>query len=265
MSNYHNVKESWRPPDKGFVMQVTCNIEKAEALLRGIPGGAEKALDAAITNARRSHSKLAEKAIREKYRISREELHKKDYGYKNKRIQPTFSKTGIAGHGVMYEIRYSGNAIPLSDFNRDKMVDQRVWHENYIRPIYRARWHLHGGAETKPAGIYHFAESLPVRGVGVYKGTSYTFDHSFVAGMQAGHEGHIHWGLYTRKEKKAKWDPELHAIVGDSTLEQLYGPSVAQMVAHEEIRKRLDEGMQERIDKVLDDKIKLILDGKMRV
>ena len=265
MSNYYNVRESWRPPDKGFVMQVTCNIEKAEAVLRGIPGGAEKALDAAITNARRSHSRLAEKAILEKYRISREELHKKDYGHKNKRIQPAFSKTSTAGHGVTYEIRYYGNAIPLSDFNREKMVDQRVWHGSFIRPIYRARWHLHGGGGTMPAGVYHFAESLPVSGIGVYKGKSYTFDHSFVAGMQGGHEGHTHWGLYVRKEKRAKWDAGLHAIVGDSTLKQLYGPAVAQMVAHEEIREKVDKGIQERIDKVLDDKIKLILEGKMRV
>lgn len=243
-----------------FQMQVTSNVEKAEAVLRYIPGGAEKALDTALKKARRSHSKLAEDAVTSQYRISRADLNKKDYGRDRKRITPQFRMlTKAEGAGYVHAITYYGYVIPLAEFNRDKMTDQR--NPAAVHPIYRERWRNGHGAD-----VYHFRESIPPSGIGVLKGESgETFEHGFVAPMPAGRTGHMHWGLYHRKQHKAKYDPVRGALIGDDSIPQFYGPSVAHMVANENVRAQVDEGMRQAVDRDLDEKIRKILNGEMSV
>ena len=253
-----------RNPDTGkmtaaFQMHISSNIEKAEALLRGIPGGAETALDKAIMTARRAHGKLAEGAVVQEYNITSQALHKKDGG--RTRIVPKYRKSvSAAGHGFVHEIIYSGYVIPLAEFHRNPQ-DRRT---GRARAIWKTTWKGH------PPDLYHFKSSISPNIHVEKQGKAATIVRSFVARVHAGAEA-FHTGIFERTEEKAQvaavetTTGKILAINGDSTIAQKYGPSVEQMVSNEKVRDVIDLGMHERVDRVLDDMIGKILEGKLAV
>lgn len=242
-----------------FQMQITSNIELAEALLRGIPGGAEKALDKAILRARRDHSKLAKEAIVKEYNISEKNLKKKDGG--KSRIMPKYKKSvSSAGHGYIHEILYSGHVIPLAEFHRNPQ-DSRT---GPSRPIWKTTWKGH------PKGLYHFQSSKEPR-IHVEKdGKAAEITRAFIAKVHAGNDA-LHTGVFERKEKRAKLidvatkSGTVRAIDGDSAIVQKYGPSVEHMISNEKVREKVDAEMNKRVTERLNEAIGKILEGKISV
>lgn len=243
-----------------FHMDVTSNIEKAEALLRGIPGGAEKALDKAILAARRQHARFAEKALLKEYNVTSAMLHKKDGGHA--RITPKYKKIiSSAGHGFAHEVVYSTHRIPLAEFIRNPQ-DRRT---GQARPIWKTTWTGH------PADLYHFRGSVSPS-VHVRKDTAAEkVTRSFIARVHAG-KSDFHTGVFERTEARAQIAAvntktgAVLAINGDSPISQKYSLSVSEMLANsEEARDYIDQEMSRSMDAALDDKIRAILDGRLAV
>lgn len=239
-----------------FQLHISSNIEKAEALLRSMPGGAETALDKAILSARRAHSKLAKEAIVKEYNITETNLSKKDGG--RSRITPKYRKTvSAAGHGFIHEILYSGYVIPLAEFHRNPQ-DRREGQRS--RPIWKTTWKGH------PAGIYHFRSSKEPNIHVMKEGKAEQITRAFVAKVHAGSDA-FHTGIFERREQRAKLVDVAgqRVIDGDSAIVQKYGPSVEHMVSNERVREAVDAEMNKRVEEKLNEAIGKILEGKISV
>lgn len=243
-----------------FQMRVDSNIERAEALLRGIPGGAEKALDKAILSVRRQHARYAEKALLQEYNVTSAILHKKDG--KHARITPSYRKAAsVAGHGFVHEVLYSTHRIPLAEFVRNPQ-DRR---SGPARPIWKTTWKGH------PADLYHFKASISPTAHVKKESKAETIKRSFIARVRAGEKG-FHTGIFERTEEKAEVaafnleNGTVLAINGDSTIQQKYGLSVSEMLANsDKARDYIDENMNRSLDALMDEKIRAILDGRISV
>lgn len=239
-----------------FQLHISSNIEKAEALLRSMPGGAETALDKAILSARRAHSKLAKEAIVKEYNITETNLTKKDGG--KSRIVPKYRKMmSVGGHGFIHEILYSGHVIPLAEFHRNPQ-DRRDGQRS--RPIWKTTWKGH------PAGIYHFRSSKEPNIHVEKEGKAVQIKRAFVAKVHAGADA-FHTGIFERKEQRAKLVDVAgqRVIDGDSAIVQKYGPSVEHMVSNERVREVVDAEMNRRVEQKLNEAIGKILEGKISV
>lgn len=243
-----------------FHVDITSNIEKAEAYLRGIPGGAETALDKAMLAVRRQHARFAEKALLKEYNVTTAILHKKDGGHA--RITPKYKKIVSApGHGFAHEIVYSTHRIPLAEFIKNPQ-DKRT---GRARPIWKSTWKGH------PADLYFFRESISPS-AHVRKDTaSEKIVRSFIARVHAGNSA-FHTGVFERTEEKAQTrivstpQGDVRAIDGDSAIQQKYGPSVSEMLANnEDVQDYIDTELNRSMDTALDDKIRAILDGRIAV
>lgn len=239
-----------------FQLHISSNIEKAEALLRSMPGGAETALDKAILSARRAHSKLAKEAIVKEYNITETNLTKKDGG--KSRIVPKYRKMmSVGGHGFIHEILYSGHVIPLAEFHRNPQ-DRRDGQRS--RPIWKTTWKGH------PAGIYHFRSGKEPNIHVEKEGKAVQITRAFVAKVHAGADA-FHTGIFERKEQRAKLVDVAgqRVIDGDSAIVQKYGPSVEHMVSNERVREAVDAEMNRRVEQKLNEAIGKILEGKISV
>lgn len=243
-----------------FQLHISSNIEKAEALLRSMPGGAETALDKAILSARRAHSKLAKEAIVKEYNITETNLSKKDGG--KSRIVPKYRKTvSAAGHGFIHEIVYTGFAIPTAEFHRNPQ-DRRDGQRS--RQIWKTTWKGH------PAGIYHFRSGKEPNIHVKKEGKAETLTKAFIARVHAGTSS-FHVGVFEREETIKKLRAKLvyvagqRVIDGDSTIVQKYGPSVEQMISNERVRNEIEDGMNARVEEKLNEAIGKILEGKISV
>lgn len=239
-----------------FQLHISSNIEKAEALLRSMPGGAETALDKAILSARRAHSKLAKEAIVKEYNITETNLTKKDGG--KSRIVPKYRKMmSVGGHGFIHEILYSGHVIPLAEFHRNPQ-DRRDGQRS--RPIWKTTWKGH------PAGIYHFRSGKEPNIHVEKEGKAVQITRAFVAKVHAGADAY-HTGIFERKEQRAKLVDVAgqRVIDGDSAIVQKYGPSVEHMVSNERVREVVDAEMNRRVEQKLNEAIGKILEGKISV
>lgn len=243
-----------------FQMRVDSNIERAEALLRGIPGGAEKALDKAILSVRRQHARYAEKALLQEYNVTSAMLHKKDEGHT--RITPKYRKVlSVAGHGFAHEVLYSTLRIPLAEFVRNPQ-DRR---SGPARPIWKTTWLGH------PAGLYHFKASISPAAHVKKESKAETIKRAFIARVHAGKRD-FHTGIFERTEEKASMievntgSGTARVINGDSKIRQKYGLSVSEMLANsEKARDYIDENMNRSLDALMDEKIRAILDGRISV
>lgn len=245
-----------------FSMQVTSNIERAEAYLRGIPGGAETALKKAVLSVRRLHGHFAEEALLKEYNVTKTMLHKKDKGESHARITPKHRQIASSdGHGSVHEVLYSTKRIPLAEFIPNPK-DERI---PPARLIWKTTWKGH------PAGLYQFPASVSPS-VHVRRDTAAeTVVRSFIARVRSGESG-FHTGMFERKEKGTQFidvpsqNGTVRAINGDSAIQEKFAPSVSEMLANsEQARDYIDEAMSRSMDRTLDDKIRAILDGRIAI
>lgn len=204
-------------------------LEHAERLLAGIPGGVEKAVRSAMARSA-SHLKAQSSRIsKERYDIKAANIRdaenaKISYSYQN---------------GVQAHIVFAGQRIPLYRFGGaspgapTKDTSER------------------GPVMAGPDNWHFWAPSIPAHGH-VLKSTSPAlFRHAFVARMKNGHVG-----IYERTGGMTSNDKD--------EIEELFGPSVPQMLGQQEVAKKLSEEAMEKFEERLDHEINAILNGWRR-
>ncbi len=200
-------------------------LERAEKLLAGIPGGAEKAVRNAMRRAVSSLRSKSSKAVQERYDISASNLRLNDnvkarYSYQN---------------GIMATVVFAGRKIPLYRYGgagpRGDLRDA----SRYVRAIINGQWRtVHPG--------------VPARGH-IFKATSpYTFRNAFAAGMKSGH-----LGIFERTGGATGSDSD--------EIKELMGLSVPQMIGNEQVSERLAEEVRQKFEERLDHEIERVLFG----
>lgn len=201
-------------------------IERAKALLAGIPGGVDKAAKAAMSRTVDRLRRDSNQAIREKYDISDEGIRAE----KNVRVRYSFQ------NGVQATVTFSGRKIPLYRFGGayPKVPTQDI------------------AAGKKPVMVKG-AWTMQYQGVAArghqFKGTSPTqFMDAFVAQMKSGHIG-----IFERTGGSTS--------EGSDAIREIMGSSVAQMVGNQQVAQRLTESAYRTFETELDKAVYRILTG----
>ena len=204
-------------------------IDRAARLLAGVEGGVEKAVRSAISKAVARLRRSNVSAVRERYAISAANIRE------NENVQVTYSYDS----GVQAFVRFSGARIPL--FRFDGASPHQPTRDT-------------SGRMPVMSGEDHWRLMYPsVAASGhVLKSTSpYSFERAFVARMGTGHTG-----IFERTGGMTS--------NGKDEIEELFGPSVPQMLGSEDVEKALAEDAMKSFEKDLDHDVLAILSGYMR-
>ena len=232
--------------NRGIIVTVTDAagqeaVERAKALLAGIPGGVEKAVKSAVRSAERTLRSGSKKAIREKYDISGAGLRLDADESRQGRAQDesNISVRYSYQNGVQATVTFSGHKIPLyrfggspktPDVHRDRTVQAIVKGESvWVHPSVQASGHQFRNTAPSPL-------------------TKYGND-AFVQRMPG--SGHI--GIFARTGGMTSEDSE--------AIEELMGPSVAQMVGNQEVAEKLTGEAYKNFESELDKAVYRILTG----
>lgn len=223
------------PTDSGGYAGIQISIDaqeamdRAAALLAGVEGSIEKAVRSAMSRAVKRLQKANVTAVRERYAISAANIRE------NENVQVSYSYD----NGVQAFVRFSGARIPL--FRFDGASPSQPTKDTSARlPVM--------------SGDDHWRMMYPsVAASGhVLKGTSPTrFERAFVARMPNGHVG-----IFERTGGMTSG--------GKDEIEELFGPSVPQMLGSEDVEKKLAEDAMQSFEKDLDHNVLAILSGYMR-
>lgn len=211
-------------------------LARVERLLAGIPGGVEKAVRSAASRASARLRSASVKAIRERYAISAANVRA------NENIQIRYDYR----NGVRVSVCFYGRLIPLHRFDG---AAPSVPTPDTSRRFGVMHGFLAGGEEK-----WHLMyPGVPAHGH-VLKGTSpATFPHAFVARMNS--TGHI--GIYERTKGMTSR--------GKDEIEELFGPSVPEMLGSQEVAEKLVKEASDSFEKNLEHNINAILYGYMGV
>lgn len=228
------------PTSDSFGIQVTAAgedaLERAERLLEGIPNGIERALNSAMSRAAAHLRTVSTRAVRERYAISAaniraEELVTIAYTYQNG-VQAYVS---FAGDRIpLYRFDGSGPAAPTYDTSR--LVPVRLG----IGADGEGKWRL---VHPSAAAYGHVLKSTSPK----------QFQNAFVAKM--GSTGHT--GIFERTGGMTSNDLD--------EIEELYGPSIPQMLGNAEVAERLANEAVESFEKSLDQYVYALLNGYVGV
>lgn len=201
-------------------------VERAKALLAGIPGGVDKAMKAAMSRTVQKVRSGSNQAIREKYDITDEGIRAE----KNVRVRYSYQ------NGVQATVTFSGRKIPLYRFGGayPKVPTQDI------------------AAGRKPVMVKG-AWTMQYQGMAArghqFKDTSPTqFADAFVAQMKSGHIG-----IFERTGGSTS--------EGSDAIREIMGSSVAQMVENQQVAQRLTEGAYKTFETELDKAVYRILTG----
>ncbi len=201
-------------------------LERARALLAGIPDGMDKAMKAAMSRAVHKVRSKSNEAIREKYDISDEAIRTE----KNVRVRYSYQ------NGVQATVTFSGRKIPLHRFGgASPRVPTQDIAEGRKPVMVRGAWTMQ--YQGLPASGHQFRDT----------GTT-QFADAFVARMKSGHIGIF--------ERTGGVTSE-----GSDAIRELMGSSVAQMVGKEEVAQRLTEESYQAFETELDRAVYRILTG----
>ena len=201
-------------------------IERAKALLAGIPGGVDKAMKASMSRTVGRLRRESNQAIREKYDITDTGIRAE----KNVRVHYSYQ------NGVQATVTFSGRKIPLYRFGGayPKVPTQDI------------------AAGRKPVMVKG-AWTMQYQGVAArghqFQDTSPTqFMDAFVAQMKSGHIG-----IFERTGGSTS--------EGSDAIREIMGSSVAQMVGNQQVAQRLTERAYETFETELDKAVYRILTG----
>ncbi len=201
-------------------------MERARALLAGIPDGMDKAMKAAMSRAVHKVRSKSNEAIREKYDISDEAIRTE----KNVRVRYSYQ------NGVQATVTFSGRKIPLHRFGgASPRVPTQDIAEGRKPVMVRGAWTMQ--YQGLPASGHQFRDTGPAQ-----------FADAFVARMKSGHIGIF--------ERTGGVTSE-----GSDAIRELMGSSVAQMVGKEEVAQRLTEEGYQAFETELDRAVYRILTG----
>ena len=201
-------------------------IERAKALLAGIPGGVDKAMKASMSRTVDKLRRESNQAIREKYDITDAGIRSE----KNVRVRYSYQ------NGVQATVTFSGRKIPLYRFGGayPKVPTQDI------------------AAGKKPVMVKG-AWTMQYQGVAArghqFQDTSPTqFMDAFVAQMKSGHIG-----IFERTGGSTS--------EGSDAIREIMGSSVAQMVGNQQVAQGLTERAYETFETELDKAVYRILTG----
>ena len=201
-------------------------VERAKALLNGIPGGVDKAVKDAMSRAVAKVRGGAKRAIQEKYDISGAALRTE----KNVRVRYSY------GNGVTATITFAGRKIPLYRFGGSypKMPTQDIAAGK--KPVMvKGAWTMqYQGAAAKG---HQLKNTGPTQ-----------FMDAFVARMKSGHIGIF--------ERTGGVTSE-----GSDAIQEIMGSSVAQMVGSQQVAEKLTTEAMQTFESELDSAVYRILTG----
>lgn len=203
------------------------SLERAIKALSGVEGGIDEAIKRAMSRAtsylRTSSSKIA----RERYAISS----------KNIRDNENVSISYHYSQGVQAIVHFSGYRIPLYRFDGAAPAQPTRDTSRLVNVQIHGKWRkAHPG--------------ITARGH-VLKGTSpYPFENAFVARMPS--TGHV--GIFERTGG-------MTAKTQNEEIEELFGPSVPQMIGNEAVKEKLAQAAMEKFEERLDHEVLRILNG----
>lgn len=201
-------------------------IERAKALLTGIPGGMDKAMKAAMSRTVHRLRSESNKAIQEKYDISDAGIRQE----KNVRVSYSYK------NGVQATVTFSGRKIPLYRFGgASPTVPTQDIAEGRKPVMVHGAWTMQ--YQGVPAKGHQFKDTSPTQ-----------FADAFVARMKSGHIGIF--------ERTGGMTSE-----GSDAIREIMGSSVAQMVGKPEVAQRLTEEAYQTFETELDKAVYRILTG----
>lgn len=202
-------------------------LDRAKTLLRGIPGGVEAAVKAAMGKATAQVRRSSVAAIQEQYDISATDIRA------NNAIK-TRSRSGPGG--VEATVVFSGKRIPLHRYGGafPKFPTQDV--KAGRKPVMvKGAWTMQ--YQGVPARGHQFRSTSPTQ-----------FLNAFVARMKSGHVGIF--------ERTGGVTAE-----GSDAIRELMGSSVPQMVGHANVVEKLAQEAYSTFEKNLDAAVLRILNG----
>ena len=227
------------PSSGSYGIQVTAAgqeaLDWAERMLEGIPNGIEKAINSAINRATAHLRSTSTKAVRERYAISAA----------NVRAEENVSVAYTYQNGVQAYVHFSGQRIPLFRFDGARPA-QPTSDESRLVPVMLG---LHANDEGKWRLVHPGTSAYGH----VLKSTSpHQFQFAFVAKMGSGHTGIFErtGGMTSRSKDE---------------IEELYGPSVPQMLGNQEIAEKLTDEAMKSFEKNLDQYVYALLNGYVGV
>ena len=210
-------------------------LERAERMLEGIPNGIQRAVSSAINRAAAHLRSASTKAVRERYAISAANL----------RAEENLSVTYTYQNGVQAYVHFSGERIPLFRFDGARPA----------QPTYdTSRWvPVMLGVRADGEGKWRLVHPGTPASGHVLKSTSpHQFQYAFVSKMSSGHTGIFErTGGMTSSSK--------------DELEELYGPSVPQMLGNQEVAEKLTGEAMESFEKNLDQYVYALMNGYVGV
>lgn len=204
-------------------------VDRAARLLAGVEGGVEKAVRSAISKAVARLRRSNVSAVRERYAISAANIRESE------NVQVSYSYDS----GVQAFVRFSGARIPL--FRFDGASPHQPTRDTSGRlPVMSGEEHWRLMYPSVPAAGHVLKDTSP-----------YSFERAFVAQMRTGHTG-----IFERTGGMTGG--------GKDEIEELFGPSVPQMLGNEAVEKALAEDAMKSFEKDLDHDVLAILSGYMR-
>ena len=203
------------------------SIERARTLLAGIPGGAEKAIKAALTRAASHLRTNAEKEVRKRYDITSANLRSD----KNVGIKYVYG-----GGSVSAYVNFSGQKIPLYRYGgaSPKEPTKDKSRGIVIVPI---------NGEKRPAYPNVAASGHQLKSTGVTR-----FENAFTARMKSGHVG-----IFERTGAATS--------TGSDQIRELMGSSVPQMLGNKEVSEELSKAAYEKFEERLEHEILAVMNG----
>ena len=201
-------------------------IERAKALLAGIPGGVDKAMKASMSRTVDKLRRESNQAIREKYDITDAGIRSE----KNVRVRYSYQ------NGVQATVTFSGRKIPLYRFGGayPKVPTQDIAAGK--KPVMvKGAWTMQ--YQGMAARGHQFQDTGPTQ-----------FMDAFVAQMKSGHIG-----IFERTGGSTS--------EGSDAIREIMGSSVAQMVGNQQVAQRLTERAYETFETELDKAVYRILTG----
>ena len=210
-------------------------LSRAEKMLSGIPDGLEKAVRSATSRIETHLKATTTKAAAERYAVSPATIRKEE----NISVSYSFAQ------GAQVNILFSGEKIPLFRFSGASP-------KGPTKDMSRRVGIMLGSAQSaKGEDVFRWRlvhPSLPARGHALNSTAPYQFQNAFVARFKSEHTG-----IFERTGGMTSRDKD--------EIQELYGPSVPQMLGNDEVANKVIEDTMKTFDKRMEHEITRLLNG----